>query len=998
MFTQVESLRNRHVNSVTQPISNFFTSFTGAAESLTTQYNNITQGVVNSEDNFSTSPLEFQIPLIMPFRDRTAEFRTTGKSYQMKIRSTIPQSTVEDRRHMVQESIAFNQLSKKIGRDLGLTCTKMEKLTELAKRKSLFDDKINEIEQLSRIIKQDITGLNKQIAQLQEYAKRRASSRYQSQDHSKLVVVGLQSKLANVSKDFQTVLEVRTENMKQLRNRREMFSQVTPLSTNPMLPSSSNKNLLTMDNEHNNSNTVSLDMDALEQHRIQDQMTLLDETGNYLQARNNAMETIESNISELGQIFRQLASLVAEQGEMITRIDSNVEHTSLNIDSAHHELVKYFNNIAKNRWLIIKVFGTLMAFFIFVNLLSEHLKMVLQVSLPMIVGYSSLFTLVTIAHAFAKKEQFYPAMIYLTTNNFSICVLYAQVAVFVYLIYEMIKKILFGTLRVEEIDHVYEHCWHAVMETCLAFTVFRDDFSAKHVMFFVLLLLVKSFHWLCENRVDYMERSPIISTTFHIRIITTLALLALFDSYFCSDSFFNVIANGSSVHLIFGFEYAIMLVSNIHIFIKYLIHNHDARLTSPWANKSVYLLYAELFINTINVIIYSIFTFIMFKVHAVPLFALRPFYSALRACQKSFNDVIQSRRAIHAMNNLFHFATEEELSQMDAVCIICRDEMIITDRPKKLPCGHIFHTNCLRTWFQFQRTCPTCRADVLHMTPPTPNNNQNNNQNPNENQNPPFENRPVINVNVPQNDRIRVAVRLTQIQQNNQQTTPIITTQNNEGNGNQQHIINTLPNVSFPISTNVPIFPMFSQAPPYPQMNPVSFPDPPEYSGLTDEELREMEDKTRDSVIARINALRNIQTLLEAATLQFDQYRNIQLVQEQMKERADKLAEEAKKAQERQIQQNVQTESSINNETDVQANNESEVQINNEHEVQENNHEQDISNENEVTEFIDEEDNIEKNSNSENTLEKNTGVENNVENIEDKESTHNNVEKKDDVE
>lgn len=32
---------------------------------------------------------------------------------------------------------------------------------------------------------------------------------------------------------------------------------------------------------------------------------------------------------------------------------------------------------------------------------------------------------------------------------------------------------------------------------------------------------------------------------------------------------------------------------------------------------------------------------------------------------------------------------------------------------KKLPCGHIFHTSCLRSWFQRQQTCPTCRLNIL---------------------------------------------------------------------------------------------------------------------------------------------------------------------------------------------------------------------------------------------------------------------------------------------
>ena len=38
------------------------------------------------------------------------------------------------------------------------------------------------------------------------------------------------------------------------------------------------------------------------------------------------------------------------------------------------------------------------------------------------------------------------------------------------------------------------------------------------------------------------------------------------------------------------------------------------------------------------------------------------------------------------------------------------------ERCKKLPCNHIFHTSCLRSWFQRQHTCPTCRMDVLHNT------------------------------------------------------------------------------------------------------------------------------------------------------------------------------------------------------------------------------------------------------------------------------------------
>lgn len=32
---------------------------------------------------------------------------------------------------------------------------------------------------------------------------------------------------------------------------------------------------------------------------------------------------------------------------------------------------------------------------------------------------------------------------------------------------------------------------------------------------------------------------------------------------------------------------------------------------------------------------------------------------------------------------------------------------------KKLPCGHLFHVHCLRSWLERQQTCPTCRSPVL---------------------------------------------------------------------------------------------------------------------------------------------------------------------------------------------------------------------------------------------------------------------------------------------
>ena len=61
----------------------------------------------------------------------------------------------------------------------------------------------------------------------------------------------------------------------------------------------------------------------------------------------------------------------------------------------------------------------------------------------------------------------------------------------------------------------------------------------------------------------------------------------------------------------------------------------------------------------------------------------------------------------------------------------------------------------------------------------------------------------------------------------------------------------------------LPLFYLIGMSPPMP---------PPNFSGLSDEELRAMEGMERQHVQARIECLKNIQSLLDAAVIQMQQY------------------------------------------------------------------------------------------------------------------------------
>lgn len=124
----------------------------------------------------------------------------------------------------------------------------------------------------------------------------------------------------------------------------------------------------------------------------------------------------------------------------------------------------------------------------------------------------------------------------------------------------------------------------------------------------------------------------------------------------------------------------------------------------------------------------------------------------IRSFVRRIADFIRFRNATRDMDDKYPDATREEIARED-LCIICREQMLSWDelmqqqqqqqqeegfrqseeqggtqppprsreeleresqrcRPKKLPCGHILHASCLRSWMERQQICPTCRRPV----------------------------------------------------------------------------------------------------------------------------------------------------------------------------------------------------------------------------------------------------------------------------------------------
>lgn len=145
-----------------------------------------------------------------------------------------------------------------------------------------------------------------------------------------------------------------------------------------------------------------------------------------------------------------------------------------------------------------------------------------------------------------------------------------------------------------------------------------------------------------------------------------------------------------------------------------------------WEGKGRWVFYLDLTTDFCKLVIYLSFFSILLIFYGLPLHIMRDVFLTCRSFIKRIGDFMRYRTATRDMNERYPDATEAEIG--DNECIICREEMrpyvapapgAATDpmtermRPKKLPCGHVLHFACLRSWLERQQICPTCRATVV---------------------------------------------------------------------------------------------------------------------------------------------------------------------------------------------------------------------------------------------------------------------------------------------
>lgn len=355
----------------------------------------------------------------------------------------------------------------------------------------------------------------------------------------------------------------------------------------------------------------------------------------------------------------------------------------------------------------------------------------------------SLFlTTILVANAANQFQQFYPTVVHLVSSKVSRIVLINDAILLVVLLGIGFKSLFFGTLRTYEEEKTWENAYVTLIETCLALTIFRGEMSSVIFTMFVSMLFLKIFHWIAQMRVQYIESLPTTSKMTFARLYSLMTILLAIDGIFSYVLVGHWLQNGPTVRVLFLTEYLVMCVKalsttmrlNFHAYNLYKQRQQESLRrrqqeqrrqqnvgaaadeddaddveVSGWDNHNVSIFYLDIAADLLQSAIYIGFFIVIMTKYGLPIHLIRDIYMAIRSAKKRITDLINYRRLVSNLDQRFPDATPEELSG-GPLCVVCREEL--RTNVKKLPCGHLFHSNCLRGWLEQTQECPTCRAPV----------------------------------------------------------------------------------------------------------------------------------------------------------------------------------------------------------------------------------------------------------------------------------------------
>mmetsp|Transcript_14076 Transcript_14076/g.25777 ORF Transcript_14076/g.25777 Transcript_14076/m.25777 type:complete len:356 (+) Transcript_14076:209-1276(+) len=310
----------------------------------------------------------------------------------------------------------FHNSSSSLSLKIASTAEKLQLLSSVVKKNSIFMDDSKKVNGMVDEIKRDLESIHQTMSSLDStLSSARTSIPSSTRDHSIAILSTLKTTVTTTATEFKQVLLTRSSSLKASSDRKKKFGRTGGLAERGKLQSLKTINLTQStvsptklgvthrgvgrvgedglvrpgikstntngsvdevvyavqyynqtegEGESSGHIMTPLEMQVMEEGEEQTQL-LIPSGGEYLEQRAEAVSQIESSITELGGVFQKLAVMIGEHKELVERVEDNVEQAHGNVEGGMGQLMQTLEGLRSGRMLGIKITAVMVLFIIF---------------------------------------------------------------------------------------------------------------------------------------------------------------------------------------------------------------------------------------------------------------------------------------------------------------------------------------------------------------------------------------------------------------------------------------------------------------------------------------------------------------------------------------------------------------------------------------------------------------------------------------------------------
>ncbi|CCF55959.1 hypothetical protein KAFR_0A05240 [Kazachstania africana CBS 2517] len=151
-----------------------------------------------------------------------------------------------------------------------------------------------------------------------------------------------------------------------------------------------------------------------------------------------------------------------------------------------------------------------------------------------------LLTIITIFTSYKSSKTFLQCTIKLT-QGINVLILAIFTALNLFLLWEFLRWILFGELRLIEHEHIFERLPFTIINVLFMISIFNEYQFFNALVFALILSVLKVFHWILKDRLESLLQSindaTDLKNLIFSRYMLNLAIFSVLDFWICSNTY-----------------------------------------------------------------------------------------------------------------------------------------------------------------------------------------------------------------------------------------------------------------------------------------------------------------------------------------------------------------------------------------------------------------------------------------------------------------------------